>query len=203
MTWTRVAARIDEAPRKPPILAASQGFAAGDSATGRSRLPDVRRRKALMRDKRFVAAHRGGPLTLTEHRLLAAWAADCAEHLLPLFERHCSDSRPRLAIEVGRAWVRGELKTGVAQRATVAAHAAAREATDMAAVAVARAAGHAVATAHFADHSLGPVIYGAKAVEAAGGSANDEHAWQLTRLPDEVRALVISALERRRTKSCT
>jgi hypothetical protein len=141
-----------------------------------------------MRDKRFVAAHRGGPLTLTEHRLLAAWAADCAEHLLPLFELHSSDSRPRLAIEVGRAWVRGELKTGVAQRA---------------AVAVARAAGHAVATAHLADHSLGPVIYGAKAVEAAGGSANDEHAWQLNRLPYEVRALVISALERRRTESCT
>ncbi len=73
----------------------------------------------------------------------------------------------------------------------------------MAAVAVARAAGHAVATAHFSDHSLGPVIYVAKAVEAAGGSATDEHAWQLTRLPDEVRALVISALERRRTKSYT
>ena len=86
-----------------------------------------------MRDKRFVAAHRGGPLTLPEHRLLAAWAADCAEHLLPLFELHSLDSRPRLAIEVGRAWVRGELKTGVAQRAAVAAHAAAREATDTAA----------------------------------------------------------------------
>jgi hypothetical protein len=156
-----------------------------------------------MRDKRFVAAHRGGPLTLTEHRLLAAWAADCAEHVLPFFEFHSPDSRPRRAIEVGRAWVRGDLKTGVAQRAAVAAHAAAREATDTVAVAVARAAGHAVATAHFADHSLGPVIYGAKAVEAAGGSANDEHAWQLTRLPDEVRALVISALERRRTKRCT
>jgi hypothetical protein len=156
-----------------------------------------------MRDNRFVAAHRGGPLTLTEHRLLTAWAADCAEHLLPLFELHSSDRRPRLAIEVGRAWVRGDVKTGVAQRAAVAAHAAAREATDTAAVAVARAAGHAVATAHFADHSLGPVIYGAKAVEAAGGSANDEYAWQLTRLPDEVRALVISALERRRTKSRT
>jgi len=156
-----------------------------------------------MRDKRFVAAHRGGPLTLPEHRLLAAWAADCAEHLLPLFELHSSDSRPGLAIEVGRAWVRGELKTGVAQRAAVAAHAAAREATDTAAVAVARTAGHAVATAHCADHCLGPVIYGARAVEAAGGSANDEHAWQLARLPYEVRALVISALERRRTKSCT
>ena len=156
-----------------------------------------------MRDRRFVAAHRGGPLVLANHRLLAAWAADCAEHLLPLFELHGSDGRPRQAIEIGRAWVRGEVKTGVAQRAAVAAHAAAREATDKAAVAVARAAGHAVATAHFADHSLGPMIYGAKAMEAAGGSAGDERAWQLARLPDEVRELVITALEGLRTRRCT
>jgi hypothetical protein len=50
---------------------------------------------------------------------------------------------------------------------------------------------------------LGPVIYGAKALEAAGGSADAERAWQLARLPDEVRALVLSALEQRRTKRCT
>ena len=156
-----------------------------------------------MRDKRFVAAHRGGPLTLAQHQLLAAWAADCAEHLLPLFELHTTDVRPQQAIEIGRAWVRGEVKTGVAQRAAVAAHAAARRATDKAAVAVARSAGHAVATAHFADHCFGPVIYGAKAVKAAGGLADDERDWQLSRLPEQVRALVLSALEQCRTKRCT
>ena len=151
-----------------------------------------------MRDARFVAVHRRGPLVLAAHRLLATWAADCAEHLLPIFDSRSSDVRPRRAIEVGRAWARGEVKTGVAQRAAVDAHAAARATDDQAAVAVARAAGHAVATAHFADHCLGPVIYGAKALEAAGGSAEEELAWQLARLPDEVRALVISALEQRR-----
>lgn len=41
MTLMRATARIDEAPRKPPILAALQGFAARGSATGRSRLPDA------------------------------------------------------------------------------------------------------------------------------------------------------------------
>ena len=85
------------------------------------------RRRVSMRDRRFVAAHRGGPLALAEHRLLAAWAAECAEHLLPIFERYSADDRPRQAITIGRAWVRGEVKTGVAQRAAVAAHAAARE----------------------------------------------------------------------------
>ena len=156
-----------------------------------------------MRDKRFIAVHRGGPLALAQHRLLAAWAADCAEHLLPLFEIHSLDDRPQRAIDIGRQWVRGEVKTGVAQRAAVAAHAAAREATNEAAVAVARAAGHAVATAHFADHCLGPVIYGAKAVEAAGGSTDEEWAWQLARLPDEVQELVVSALDQRRIRRRT
>ena len=43
------------------------------------------------------------------------------------------------------------------------------------------------------------MIYGLKAVEAAGGSADEERAWQLARLPVDVRHLVISALKRRRT----
>jgi hypothetical protein len=50
---------------------------------------------------------------------------------------------------------------------------------------------------------LGPVIYGAKAMEAAGGPADDERDWQLSRLPEQVRALVLSALEQCRTKRCT
>jgi hypothetical protein len=153
-----------------------------------------------MRDKRFVAAHRGGLLPLADHQLLAAWAADCAEHLLPLFERFSSDGRPRQAIEVGRAWARGEVRTGVAQRAAVAAHAAARCEKHEVAVAVARAAGHAVATAHAADHSVGVLIYGAKAVTAAGGSAEDEQAWHLARLPSRLRTLVISAMRKRQPR---
>lgn len=154
-------------------------------------------RSVSLRDKRFVAVHRGGPLTLVKHRLLIVWATECAEHLLPLFEAHGSDDRPRRAIEIGQAWARGDVTTGVAQRAAIAAHTAARDARHEAAIAAARAAGHAVATAHAADHCLGPVIYGAKAVEAAGGSAEDERAWQLAMLPAEVRALVFSALKRR------
>jgi hypothetical protein len=39
------------------------------------------------RDPRFVAIHRGGDLDLATHRLLVAWAADCAEHVLPLFTK--------------------------------------------------------------------------------------------------------------------
>ena len=156
-----------------------------------------------MRDRRFVAVHRGGPLAAAKHRLLAAWAADCAERLLPLFEDYSPDDQPRRAVETARAWARGEASVGECQKAAVAAHAAARGATSASATAAARAAGHAVATAHMADHSLGPVIYGLKAVEAAGGSIVNEQVWQLDHLPDEVRELVISALQRRLIKHGT
>ncbi len=150
-----------------------------------------------MRDQRFIAAHRGGPLDRERHRLLATWAADCADRLLPLIEKHSDDPSPRRAIETARAWVRGDVKTGAAQKAAVACHAVARGLRDPAAVAAARAIGHAVATAHFADHCLGIPLYGLKAIEATGGSVETERAWQLAHLPAEVRELVTSALENR------
>jgi hypothetical protein len=156
----------------------------------------------MARDPRFVAMHRGGQLDLTRHRLLAAWAADCAERVLPLFVRHHPDDpRPARAIEGARAWARGEITVGAARRASVEAHAAAREASDEAARAAARAAGHAVATAHMADHALGPVYYAIKAVKAASSDTDAstqgmvEHEWQRTRLPEEIRELVSSAIE--------
>lgn len=158
----------------------------------------------MARDRRFVAVHRGGSLDLTRHRLLAAWAADCAEHVLPLFDnRHPDDDRPRLAIEGARAWSRGEITVGEARADSVHAHAAARDASEDEARAVARASGHAVATAHMADHSLGAAAYAVKAVKLASptadaGMAGDlEHRWQRERLPEAVRELVVSAQEQR------
>jgi hypothetical protein len=112
--------------------------------------------------------------------------------LLPHFEKISSDERPRLGIASARSWAAGEVKTGFCQKATVAAHAAAHTITDPAAIAVARACGHAAATAHMADHSLGVLYYGKKAVSASGGNAGEELAWQISRLPAEIRELVIS-----------
>jgi hypothetical protein len=121
-----------------------------------------------MRDRRLVARHRGGPLDGPRHRLLAAWAADCADHVLALFEECSSDDRPRRAVELARAWARGEVSVGDARKAALGAHAAARDVTSQSASAVARAAGHAVATAHMADHCLGASLYALKAAEATG-----------------------------------
>ena len=159
------------------------------------------------RDVRFVAVHRGGLLQLAHHRLLAAWAARCAEHVLHLFSRKYSkDHRPRNAIEAARAWSRGEATVGEAREAACAAHAAARSATDQVAREVARAAGHAAATAHMADHELGAAAYAIKAVRLASQPADAQAAgarecrWQRKRLPKAIRELVLSDQQRRNEK---
>ncbi len=86
------------------------------------------------------------------HKSLALWASDCAKHVLPYFEEQCAkDNRPRQAIAAGRAWVRGKVTVGEVRAATLAAHAAARDANDTTARAAARSAGHAAATAHVAS----------------------------------------------------
>jgi hypothetical protein len=143
-----------------------------------------------MRDRRFVAEHRGGPLSRERHVFLARWAADCAERVLPLFARGSADPRPKRALEVLRAWADGKVKTGVAMKASLAAHAAAREVTDKAAIAAARAAGQAVATAHAADHSMGSLLYALKALEASGSTSEPELKLRLAKLPRHLRAMV-------------
>ncbi len=135
-----------------------------------------------------------GALTLGEddRRVLAVWAADCAERTLPLFEAQApGDMRPRDAIDGVRAFARGELRIGPVRALSARAHAAAREVSDPRAVAAARAAGHAAGTAHMAAHARG-VAYAAKAVGlAAPGDPDavaDEARWQLDHASPSVRA---------------
>ena len=159
------------------------------------------------RDPNFVAIHRGGLLDVQRHRLLASWAADCAEHVLPLFTaKYPEAGRPHRAIETARAWSRGEATVNEAREAAFAAHAAARSASDAAAREAARAAGHAVATAHMADHELGAAAYAIKAVHLASAASDAvmagecECRWQREQLPEAIRELVLSDEERRNKK---
>lgn len=149
-----------------------------------------------VRDPRLVTIRRGGTLTDSDHHLLAFWAADCAEHVLHLFEAVCpSDPRPRRTIESTRAWARGELTMSQA-RAAAGANAAARELRGAARFA-AYAAGQAVAVSHVAAHELGAAAYAIKAVrESVPQSERDsagkaECRWQRERLPEEIRELVL------------
>src|SRR5512146_1672992 len=114
------------------------------------------------RDPRFITIRRGGTLTDSDHRLLAVWAAACAEHVLPLFEAvQPTDPRPRQAIELARAWARGEIKMSQSRTAAGHAQAAAIELSGAARHA-AYAPGHADAVAHVAAHELGAAAYAIK-----------------------------------------
>jgi hypothetical protein len=145
-----------------------------------------------MRDKRFVAEHRGGPLKKQQHYQLIQWACDCAERVLHLSGNEI-DQRLTKAIDVALAWKKEKASVGDARKASLGAIAVARGSSSRTAIAVARAVGHAVATAHMADHSLGTAWYALKAVKSSGGSIDEERRWQDKQLPQDVRDLVLTA----------
>lgn len=145
-----------------------------------------------MRDRRFIAEHRGGPLKKEQHIQLVKWACDCAENVLPLTGEK-PDERLTNALLIAREWTKGKAATGVARNASLKAIAVANESSSPVAVAVARAVGHAVATAHMADHSLGAALYALKVVKNAGKSTYAEREWQNEQLPPEIKELVLSA----------
>jgi hypothetical protein len=160
-----------------------------------------------VRDPRFITVRRGGTLQDSDHRLLAEWAADCAEHVLHLFEQvRPADERPRQAIKLARAWVRGEIPMTQARSAAGFANAAARDLSGAAREA-AHAAGQAAAVAHVAAHELGAAAYAVRAARAAAPKDGREHAgrlecqWQRDQLPAAIRELVLDD-QRLRNEIC-
>jgi len=149
------------------------------------------------RDPRFITIRRGGTLQNTDHLLLAIWAADCAQHVLHLFEEmQSNDGRPRQAIESVRAWTRGEITMSQSRAAGGHAMAAARNLSGAARHA-AYAAGQAAVVAHVAAHELGAAAYAIKAAREAALEDQAEEAgrleceWQRAQLPSEIRDLVL------------
>jgi hypothetical protein len=149
------------------------------------------------RDPRFITIRRGGSLTDSDHQLLALWAAACAEHVLHLFETVLpGDLRPRHAIDLARAWVRGEVLMSEARTAAGHANAAARDLKGAARHA-AYAAAQAAVVAHVAAHELGAAAYAIKAARAAAPedwsdqAGRLECAWQREQLPEAIRELVL------------
>jgi hypothetical protein len=145
--------------------------------------------------RKFSLVRHDGPMeTLvkeTDQKILAAWAIDCAERVLPFFEeKFPEDPRPRDALATLRVWITtGEFHMAVIRSASLASHAAARDAgEDNPARSAARAAGQAVATAHVPAHARGAAIYAQQAVwRAADPSEADaaiarERDWQYRHL---------------------
>lgn len=145
-----------------------------------------------MRDKRFIAEHRGGFLTKNQHRQLILWACKCVENVLFLTGKKVEE-RLIDAIETAKEWTNDNASVGDARKASLDAIAVANELTNPIEIAIARSVGHAVATAHMADHSLRAIDYALKAVKLADKSMEIERKFQDNHLPPDIAVLVLSA----------
>ncbi len=148
-----------------------------------------------MRDKRFITEHRGGSLTREQHRQLIIWAGDCAEHIM-LACNEISDRRLANALLLAREWAKGNATVGEARKAAMEAIAVANDSSNPALKAVARSVGHAVATAHMADHSLKAAEYALKTARLAGCSTDAERKWQDEHLGRGIIELVHTAVNK-------
>jgi hypothetical protein len=145
-----------------------------------------------MRDKRFIAEHRGGPLKKEHHRQLIKWACDCVEHAVLHFSE-IPDKRLIDALCTAKNWQLGNASVGDARSASMNAISVARESSEPSEIYLARAVGHAAASAHMADHSIRAAEYALKTVKAKGKSPEEERIWQNEIIPSEIRELVLSA----------
>ncbi|WTW98787.1 exonuclease SbcC [Streptomycetaceae bacterium NBC_01309] len=125
-----------------------------------------------------------GPETIElsegELRAIAGYAADCADRVLPVFERGVpGDPRPREAVDAARAFAGGGRRTAALRQKSWAAYKAAQEAAAPAVVDAARAASHAAAaaylhpkaSAHQVKHILGAAAHAARVAELEAESA--------------------------------
>lgn len=143
-------------------------------------------------------------LELASLRAIGGWAADCAERVLPIYEKHAgSDLRPRAAIEGIRVFAAGGKRTAQLRTLALSAHAAAREVQAPAAAAAARAAGsaaassytHPLADVHQTKHILGSAAYAALALELDQGGdpgiGSSVVTWALEHAPSEARKVLL------------
>jgi hypothetical protein len=127
-----------------------------------------------------------------ERRIVAGWAADCAESVLPIFQAAApDDDRPMDAVARARGFARGELDTAGQIRRRFAAGGAARDVTSAAASAAAKSATQAAAVAHMGAHALGAAAYAARAARLAAPddprAGDREIARQLAHMTHDVR----------------
>lgn len=150
-----------------------------------------------MKKPTFSIAHEDEEMvdlvSVTDHKIVAAWAIDCAARVLPHFEElYSHDRRPRHALETLQTWLNtGVFQMSVIRKASLDSHAAAREVgEDNAARSAARSCGQAVATAHVSSHAYGSAIYAQQSIFRttdpiqAAAAVDKERDWQYQHLLD-------------------
>ncbi|MFX4271713.1 putative immunity protein [Propionibacteriaceae bacterium Y1685] len=138
-------------------------------------------------------------MVATEHdlallRVVAGWAADSADRVLPIFQQAVpEDDRPQAAVASIRTFAEGGPRVHRLRAESMGAHRASVNAQDPAAAAAARAAALACSSAwthldllhtgHQHPHLLGAAAYAELACPG-------ELAWAVDHAPDQVRVLV-------------
>jgi hypothetical protein len=132
-------------------------------------------------------------LSMDELRVVARYAVEAAQDVLPLFEEnHPNDRRPRAAVDAAWTFVDGANRTKLQRITALDAHRAAKDVTDESAKHAARAAGDAAAAAYLhplanatqVGHILRAAAHAARAAELAADcepSVGDQHIEQACR----------------------
>lgn len=144
-------------------------------------------------------------LSVADLREVTAFAAGCAQVVLPIFEAgQPDDPRPGDAIHAAWTFAKGG-KRGKALRDTAwAALRAAKEANTAAAAEAARAAMsaagaaylHPLANAHQVKHILGAAAHAARATELVAGDDGAVGAHYILRAANDASAAVVDVLKR-------
>jgi hypothetical protein len=117
-------------------------------------------------------------LTMDELRVVARYAVESAQEVLPIFaDDRRDDPRPRAAIEAAWTFAHGAQRTKLQRITASDAHRAAKDATTEAGQAAARAAGDAASAAYLhplakatqVGHILRAAAHAARAAELAAG----------------------------------
>ncbi|MCQ1955183.1 hypothetical protein NNX39_01510 [Arthrobacter sp. zg-Y826] len=137
------------------------------------------------------------PQTLSDpdRRVIARWAAACAERVLPLYKAdETAEETARDALARTRAYSAGSGTAAeeISKRLIVVK--IANAATTPAGAAAARAVAQTAAVAHMGAHALGAAAYAAKAVSLSNPDQQEavqqEIRWQLGNLNDGERAVL-------------
>jgi len=120
-------------------------------------------------------------------RRLRLWAADCAAHVLHIYEKYETNTAPRDAIIASRQYTRGEIGEAARDAIRAAALAAARDAATGAAEKAAALAATRAAARDFAWEAAWDAIQAvardaATGVAARAAARDAEESWQFDRL---------------------
>ena len=132
-----------------------------------------------------------------EHKILALWAIDCLNRILPVFEeKYPNETVLKTAVSTLQKWIHGKIKMWDARKYTytVLALAKTMEKDDKPYSQIVRAASHCLATCHVPTHSEGTAMYVISAIKLLNEGKGDvvslmenERIWQINHLKELMR----------------